>query len=239
MLQPQQEGTPWLWSAASDHDVVNYVLTGNQRAFEVLVDRYHDPLFRYSQRLLHDHEQIEDVLQFVFLQLYLSLPTIIVQKQLKAWLFRVAYNRCVDELRRRRLTRLVAFSTLEQEGENEENSLLESIADPCPLPEEVVIQSDVHHHLQQALDALSPKYRSIIYWHYFRQLTFAEIGIILHMPTSTVKTYCYRSLPKLRALLLTQKDVRLASQTFSHNVIQLTNTSVDLSAVSSQKEHLS
>jgi RNA polymerase sigma-70 factor (ECF subfamily) len=239
MLQQQQEGTAWLWSKASDHDVVNYVLTGNQRAFEVLVDRYHDPLFRYSQRLLHDHEQTEDVLQFVFLQLYLALPTMIVQKPLKAWLFRVAYNRCIDELRRRRRTRLVAFSTLEQEGENEENSFLESIADPCPLPEEVVIQSDVHHHLKQALETLSPKHRAIISLYYFKQLTFAEIGIILHMPTSTVKTYCYRSLPKLRALLLMQTDVHLASQTFSHNVIQLTNTSVDLSAALFQKEHLS
>jgi RNA polymerase sigma factor (sigma-70 family) len=239
MLQQQQEGTAWLWSKASDHDVVNYVLTGNQRAFEVLVDRYHDPLFRYSRRFLNDHEQIEDVLQFVFLQLYLALPTLVSRQSLKAWLFRVAHNRCVDELRSRRRTRLVAFSTLEQEGENEENSFLESIADPCPLPEEVVMRSDVHHHLKQALETLSPKHRAIISLYYFKQLTFAEIGIILHMPTSTVKTYCYRSLPKLRALLLTQTDVRLASQIFSHNVMQLTDIPVDLRAASFQKEHLS
>ena len=206
MLQQQQEDTTW--SEAPDYEVVNGVLTGNQRAFEVLVERYHDPLLRYSQRLLGGHEQSEDVLQFVFLQLYLSLPTLVERKPLKPWLFRVAYNRCIDELRRRVRSRLVTFSTVEQEGENGESSHLENIVDSCPLPEEVVIRSDVYHHLQQALDALSPQYRSIVYLHYFRQLTFAEIGIILHMQPSTVKTYCNRSLPRLRTVLLKQHEAR-------------------------------
>ncbi|HEY4389142.1 MAG TPA: sigma-70 family RNA polymerase sigma factor [Ktedonobacteraceae bacterium] len=173
----------------------------------MLVDRYRNPLFHYSRRLLNDHEQIEDILQFVFLQLYLSLPTLMLHKPLKAWLFRVARNRCIDELRRRGKHRLVAFSTLEQEGENKEILLLESIVDPYPLPEEIVMRSDMYHSLQHALDMISPRGRSIIYWHYFRDLTFAEVGIILHVPTSIVKTSYYRSLPRLRAILLTQEDV--------------------------------
>jgi len=121
---------------------------------------------------------------------------------LHAWLLQVARNRCLDELRRRGRQTARPFSTLGRERGEEEQSLVEAIPDPDPLPEEVAERSDLHCSLHRAIAYLPPKFRSIVLLHSFRQLTFVEIGRMLHMPASTVKTYFYRSLPHLRRTLV-------------------------------------
>jgi len=104
----------------------------------------------------------------------------------------------------------VLFSTLEWEDEEaEEQSRIAAIPDTDPLPEEVVETNDQYGSLHQAIAALPPKFRSIVLLHCFRQLTFTEIGHQLHMPTSTVKIYYYRSLPHLRRALV--RDERFAA----------------------------
>jgi RNA polymerase sigma-70 factor (ECF subfamily) len=183
-----------------DGTLVKLALAGDQSAFDVLVNRYRNILAGYIGSFFKDSEQVFDVLQQVFLQLYLSLPALLTDVSLHGWLFRVARNRCLDELRRVR-RQAVPFSALEWECGEEEQSMVEAIPDPDPLPEEVVEVSDLYGSLHQAVAALPPKFRSIVLLHCFRQLTFAEIGQKLHMPASTAKTYYYRSLPHLRKAL--------------------------------------
>jgi len=121
----------------------------------------------------------------------------------------VARNRCLDELRKRRRRAEILFSTLEWKYSEEELSPVEAIPDPEPLPEEVAERSDLQCSLQQAMFSLSPKCRSIVRLHCFRQLSFAEIARVLNIPKNTVKTYYYRSLPRLRSALMS--NVHLVS----------------------------
>jgi RNA polymerase sigma factor (sigma-70 family) len=191
---PKGQGVP-------DGVLVEQALAGDQHAFEILVRRYHRPLVRCIQGFLKDDEQVNDVLQHVFLQLYVSLPILLRNGSLKGWLFQVARNRCLDELRKRRRKAEIPFSTLEWKFREEELSPVESIPDPEPLPEEVVERIDLQCSLQRAIFTLPPKLRSIVYLHSFRQLSFSEIGRMLKMPEPTVKTYFYRSLLRLRTAL--------------------------------------
>jgi RNA polymerase sigma-70 factor, ECF subfamily len=69
------------------------------------------------------------------------------------------------------------------------------------MPDEIVEQLDLHIALQQAIGKLPPKFRLVVDLRFFRQLSFTEISQILKMPTSTVKTYCYRSMRRLRSAL--------------------------------------
>jgi len=190
-----------------DGVLVGQALAGDQRAFELLVSRYRHPLAGYIQGFLKDGEQVYDVLQYVFLKLYVSLASLSTDTSLKAWLFQVARNRCLDELRRRRRRPEVPFSILARQDREGELSPLETILDPEPLPEEIAERIDLHRSLQQAIVSLSPKFRSIVCLHCFRQLSFPEIGRRLNMPENTVKTYFYRSLPRLRRALASRAHV--------------------------------
>ena len=199
MQQPQSGTTPV--PGVPDGVLVGQALTGDERAFATLVERYQDPLLGYIRGMLQDGEQSSDVLQQVLLQLYLSLPTLNTQTRLSGWLFRVARNRCIDELRRRYRRNVVCFSALEWESSEVEFSPVECIADSQPLPEEVAVQRDLHDRLRRAIVVLPPTFRRVVYLRCWRDLSFAEIGRLLKMPEATAKTYFYRARPLLGAAL--------------------------------------
>ena len=210
MLHPQPPQYSILHrKAVPDGLLVGQALAGDHYAFEFLVNRYHHQLVSHIRGFLKDNDQIYDVLQHVYLQLYLSLPILLRNVSLKGWLFQVARNRCLDELRKRRRRAEVPFSTLEREDGEEGLSPLEAIPDPEALPEEMTESSELHGLLHAAIVSLPPKLRSIVHLCCFRQLTFAEIGRTLNMPETTVKTYFYRSLPPLRRALA--NNVQFAS----------------------------
>jgi len=201
MQQSQPGTTPG--PEVPDGVLVGQALAGDERAFATLVDRYQDPLLGYIHGMLKDGEQSSDVLQQVLLQLYISLPTINTHMRLKGWLFRVAHNRCVDELRKRNRRNEVCFSTLERERTEEELLRVERIADSQPLPEEVAVQQELHDRLRRAIDVLPPTFRRVVHLRCWRNLSFAEIGHLLKMPETTAKTYFYRARPLLCAALAT------------------------------------
>jgi RNA polymerase sigma-70 factor, ECF subfamily len=195
----------------SDGILLGQSLAGDEYAFEALVSRYRSPLLEYMRRVLKDDEQAHDVLQFVLLQLYVSRPTLLRDVPLKAWLFQVARHRCLDELRKQRRRPSIHFSELSWEDESEGIALIESILDPRPVPEEIVEQLDLHAALHQAIRQLPLRFRPIVHLRCFRQLTFSEIGRMLNMPETTVKTYFYRSLPRLRRALMSSAHVAAVS----------------------------
>lgn len=189
----------------NDHELIIQTVNGDNRAFEALVERYHLQLYNFIYRSLHDAELSNDVLQFVFLQLYLSLPKLQnnlssnrTSTPLKAWLFQVAWNRCIDELRKKRS---LLFSDLEHEGESEEISLVHVIPDADPLPEDVVEQHELRDVLCRAIHRLPPRFRGVVFLRYTYEMSFGEIGSILGMPENTAKTYFQRARPLLRAEL--------------------------------------
>ena len=187
-----------------DSVLAQHYLAGDQQAFEVLVQRYSGPLFTFIRRFLGEYDAACDILQQVMLQLYLSLPKLRTGEPLKAWLYQVARNRCLDELRRKRA---IHFSELEKGTDEEEQSLLDTMQDLSPLPEEVVERRDVQDTLLKAIRALPPKFRAVVLLRYAAQLSYAEIGRVLHMPEATAKTYFQRVKPLLRNVLAAQLQV--------------------------------
>ena len=199
-MQQPQPGTTSV-PEVPDGVLVGQALAGDELAFATLVERYQDPLLGYIHGMLKDGEQSSDVLQQVLLQLYLSLPTINTHMRLSGWLFRVAHNRCIDELRKRNRRNEVCFSALEWGSPEEELWPVERIADSQPLPEEVAVLQDLHDTLRRAIEVLPPTFRRVVLLRSWRGLSFAEIGCLLKMPETTAKTYFHRARPLLGAAL--------------------------------------
>lgn len=185
----------------TDGMLVKQTLAGDQRAFELLVQRYHVSLFNFICHCLGDYDLACDVAQQVFLQLYISMPTLRTGEPLKAWLFQVARNRCLDELRRKRA---IHFSELETANDDDDLSPLAIMPDNAPLPEEIAERHDLQRALRQAIESLPPKFRSVVLLRYAGQLSFSEIGKTLSMPEATAKTYFQRARPLLRTALASQ-----------------------------------
>jgi RNA polymerase sigma-70 factor (ECF subfamily) len=186
-------------------DLPDAVLTrearaGEQQAFEMLVRRYQSPLFNFIYRFVGDYDQACDISQEVFLRLYLSLSRLEVDKPLKPWLFQVAHNRCIDEIRRSQRGAL-NFSYLGQADDLSEEFRFDQIIDPDPLPEEVLEHQDLQYVLQQAIASLPPKPRAVVMLRYTAQLSFPQIACILDMPAATAKTYFARAKVRLRQVL--------------------------------------
>lgn len=188
----------------ADGALVQRALTGDQQAFETLIQRYNASLFHFIYHYVQEYHEACDVLQQVWLQLYLSLAILRQHGQLRAWLFKVARNRSVDVLRRRRPT---YFSELEKGDDEEEIAVLDSVPDAGPTPEELVQDRELQHHVQRAIQALPDKCRSIFLLYYEAELNFREIGQVLNIPGPTVKTRFYRAKPLLLTALAAQLGV--------------------------------
>jgi RNA polymerase sigma-70 factor (ECF subfamily) len=189
---------------STDTDLVEQAASGNERAFERLVQRYETQVRQFVYHHVFYTEDAQDIVQFVFMQLYLFLPrlrghlvSIRSQRPLKAWLLQVAKNRCSDERRRKHPC---LFSDFEVDAE-EEISPLEHFADPAPLPEDYVEAWDQQSQLQAAIQTLPPHFRAIVSLRYQEELSFREIGYRLNIPANTAKTYYQRARPLLRKAL--------------------------------------
>lgn len=191
-------------ATVADPVLVRQTLEGDQGAFETLVRRYHAQVFHFICRYVSDDDQAWDVFQRVLLKLSACLPTLCTAgEQLGPWLFHVARNCCIDELRRRRV---VCFSELGWDADEDEGERLPlaSLVDPGPSPEETVEQRELQRTLRDAIQGLPPSLRPVVLLRYTDQLSFSEIGQRLHMPASTAKSYFYRARPLLRATLTAQ-----------------------------------
>ena len=182
----------------TDGTLVQQALAGDQSAFESLVRRYNVAIFNFICHCLGDYDLACDVSQQVFLQLYISMPTLRTGEPLKAWLFQVARNRCLDELRRKKA---IHFSELEASNDEDDLSPLAIMPDNSPLPDEMAERNDLQAELHKAIDSLPPKFRSVVLLRYTSQLSFSEIGKTLNMPEATAKTYFQRARPLLRTAM--------------------------------------
>lgn len=186
----------------SDTVLISQTLAGDDRAFEILMQRYHMQLYNFIGRCLKDYELANDVLQFVFMQLYISLPKLEhnlhskrTKTPLKSWLFQVAWNRCMDELRKQRS---ILFSELDLIDDDEEMTIISIIPDAHPLPEEIAEHHELQTTLVHAIQKLPPRLRLVVSLRYTQGLSFVEIGRVLNMPENTAKTYFQRARPLLR-----------------------------------------
>ena len=184
--------------SSNDGDLVARARAGNQAAFEMLVERYRVPLYQFISRFFGDYDQRCDVLQQVLIQLYISLPNLQTNRSLQAWMFRVARNRCLDELRHKHVPN---FSEMAWEGNEDEVLFAAGALMLAPSVEEQAEQYELQQLLAQVIADLPPKYRPIVWLRYTTLLNFGEIGRILHIPEATAKTYFQRAKVRMRQSL--------------------------------------
>lgn len=146
--------------------------------FEQVVRQYADTVYAVCVMRLNNTADAEDCFQDTFLKLCTDPPELRDEEHLKAWLIRVAINRCKNCIRDRRRT--VSFEAVPET--------------PSLIPE------DTGGDISWALMRLEPKYRDVLYLYYVERYKVAEIGGILGMSESAVKNTLYRGRKKLKKI---------------------------------------
>lgn len=180
-------------SQYSDQEVVAEALR-NKQAFAAIVHRYKEPLFRYIVRQgCRDVVTVRDILQEVFIKVYLHLNDYDPSLPFSSWIYRIAHNETVSHFRRERRRPFIL-----EEGEYDE--LLGKIVSDLGMDEtrnHRYLSSDI----QDALAKLEPRYRDIIVLRFFEEKSYEEISDILQMPQGTVATLVNRAKKKIKSFL--------------------------------------
>ena len=161
-------------------------------AFEALVRRHQGAIYNFCFRMLGQAEDAADVAQETFVQLYSYLGRLDEREPVAPWLFRVARNRCIDIIRRRRT---VPLGTADDPGEG---SVQLDPADDEPLPDELAERADLQRLLSNAIAHLPPAYAEVVALRYAGDRSFAEIAAILDCEEGAARVRFHRAKALLR-----------------------------------------
>src|SRR5262249_47501350 len=156
-----------------------------------LVRRHQSPLYNFCLRMLGQPDDAADVAQETFVQLYSHLGRLDEREPLAPWLFRVARNRCIDVIRRRRTVPLVML-------DDDAAELGIDPEDVEPLPDELVERADLQRVLADAIAQLPPTYAEVVALRYAGERSFAEIGLILDCDEGAARVRFHRAKALLR-----------------------------------------
>ncbi len=179
-----------------DAQLIAAYRSGDDAAFSTLVRRYLPLVYRFAYRLTGTAQDAEDVAQVTFVKAWRNLKRYRTDASFKAWLFAIARNTAFDVLRKRRE---ITFTGVEDAEGN--NPLLDSLADPGPLPDELVARVQDAEVLEGVLRELPLSQRTVLLLRYQEQLPFEEISQVVGQPLNTVKSHHRRALIALRNIL--------------------------------------
>ena len=178
---------------ATDEQLVALVLRGDRDRFGELIGRYQARLVNYLYRLLRNLDDAHDLAQEVFLKVYQALDRFDPQYRFSTWLFRVAQNAAIDQIRRRRL-KLVSLHQEDDGGEARDWDL--PSGDRGPYGE--LRNRERGDAIQEAIDGLPWEYRELILLRHMAELAYEEIARLKGMPLGTVKNKLFRGRQMLK-----------------------------------------
>ena len=164
--------------AVSDSQLLNRAKDGDNTAFNELVCRHQNFIFKLAWGYLNDNEAAKDATQEVFIKAYQGLPYFQSDSQFTTWLYKICKNHCLNLLRRRK-------------RENEIEQDRPDITEP-DLPMKL--------RLKKMIASLSDEYKEIIILRYYQDLKYDQIARLLDIPLSTVKIRLYRAKAELKSL---------------------------------------
>jgi RNA polymerase sigma-70 factor (ECF subfamily) len=166
-----------------DNALIKAFQEGDEFAFVSIYNRYKSGVYVFCVKMLLDKEQAQDVMQETFLRVYENRDRLLKTDSFKAWLFTIARNQCLNQLRRS--TRQVQFD--------------ESVEMPAGADSPVVsLEKDeqveiVAHFLRQ----LKPEYREVIILREYQNLSYDEIAAVTRSTLSAVKSRLFKARRKL------------------------------------------
>ena len=180
----------------NDQVYINRILDGDTNAFGVLVERYKDLIYTLAMRMMKNREEAEEVAQDAFIKVYKSLNKFKGDSKFSTWIYRVAYNTCLDRLKKnKRAQRTV---TIDEYTEHQVKTIDNAL--------DKLEEAEKHETIQECIELLPSDDSFLLTLYYFEELSLEEIGKIVGLKPNNVKVKLFRSRKKLATILKQRLD---------------------------------
>ncbi len=161
---------------------------GDKRAMDTLVRQMQTPVYNAAYRMLGNTDEAADVTQTTFLKVFENIQRFDPTRRLFSWIYRIALNESIDQLKRRKRTEL----------------LEDTPASDTESPQEMAAASQLSNEVQKTLMELKDEHRAVIVLRYFADCSYQEIGRVLELPEKTVKSRLFTARQQMKIKLQQQ-----------------------------------
>jgi RNA polymerase sigma-70 factor (ECF subfamily) len=173
---------------AADEDIARRIARGEPAAFDAFFDRYAASLLAYLEGMVRDRNGAEDLLQETLVRVWSHIARYREEGRFRAWVFRIATNLALTELRRRRYRGTVDL----------DRAAREIPAPGTPDPHEHLERRERDRLLAEAIERLPDEQRAVVLLRVRGGMSLAEISTALQVPEGTVKSRLHQSVQRLR-----------------------------------------
>lgn len=175
---------------------------GDQAAFEAIFQRYERQIYSFIYRMMGDPDDAYDLTQDCFVKAYKALGRTNDDLNVSAWLHRIASNACLDVLRRRQRLRWLPW-----EAPKHDHLL---VSTPLDDPERSAISQETRVTVQRVLDKMSHRHRLALILREYEGLSCEEIGEVMGLSRSAVKSMLFRAREEFRRVYATVEKAPLS-----------------------------
>jgi RNA polymerase sigma-70 factor, ECF subfamily len=189
-------------AGASDEALVERARSKDEAAFEELVGRYEDKLYRLAMRFVRNETDAQEILQDAFLSAWRNLPSFEGRAQFGSWMYRVTVNAALMLLRSRNRHPEVTVDDVEPSVLNDavadSGQTVRSNSDWSQRPDEQLQSDEVRRHIQKSVDALPDGLRTVFLLRDVEEISTEETAEMLGLSVPAVKTRLHRARLALR-----------------------------------------
>ena len=170
-----------------DNEILELLNKNDDRAIELLFDRFFEYLCAVVYRVIHDYEAARDVVQDIFMDLWKKRETLNIQTSLRPYLRRAAVNRGLNYIKRRRIV-----------PNDDEEAALE-IVSKTPSGQAHLERNELEKRIYSVIESLPPKCKLVFAMSRFENMSYQEIADALDISVKTVENQISKALKILRA----------------------------------------
>lgn len=199
-------------NVTDDYILLHKAKNGDIYAFEDLISKYEKKVYNTVLRIIRDKEAAKDISQEVFIKVYKSLKNFNEKSKFSTWLYRIAVNTSIDELRKNK-NRYNNISLDNPDPEHDNTRQVEfEISGSKDTPEEKLIKKEKIKELYKAINMLQEDQMILILLRDIQGLSYDEISDVTGIKIGTVKSKLNRARNALKELIL-------QSELFSNNKV--------------------
>lgn len=184
----------------SDNQLIDSARSGDEAAFSEIVSRYRNPLTNYIYRMLGDYEEAVDLAQESFVRVYFALERYRSDYAFSTYIYRIATNLAISEIRKRKRRRILSMTGLFDSGDGMARDL--EPEDHRPRPDDSLSREELSGAIGKALASLPDKYRAPVVLRDVQELSYDAIAEVLGLGLGTTKSRISRG----RAILKEKLD---------------------------------